>query len=137
MKIIKQNIKCPECRGPLKTRVIACDRCNLRLEGDFSENEFGSLNDDELYFLRIFIHCEGKIQDMEKALGVSYPTVKARISELKRFFMLDFEENEKPKEMINEAEPYEKPEQILAGLDEGSITYEEALKRIKKYKDGK
>ena len=38
MEILKQHIKCPTCQGPLKTKVIACEQCNLKIEGDFVEN---------------------------------------------------------------------------------------------------
>lgn len=36
-----------------------------------------------LHFLHVFIVCEGKIADMERALGISYPTVKNKIQKLK------------------------------------------------------
>lgn len=137
MKILKQQIKCPTCQGPLKTKVIACEQCNLRIEGDFLENEFSRLNDEELHFLRIFIHCEGRIQDMEKSLGVSYPTVKTKMGALKHILMLDFDKSEKPKEKVMDSGQYEKPEQILTELDDGKISYEEALTRIKKHKESK
>jgi hypothetical protein len=137
MEILKQHIKCPTCQGPLKTKVIACEQCNLKIEGDFVENEFARLNDDELHFLRIFINCEGRIQDMEKALGVSYPTVKAKMGELKRRLMLDFKENEKQESRVMDSRQHEKPEQILDELDNGTISYEEAITRIKEYKEKK
>ena len=47
-------------------------------------NEFGSLTPDELHFLRVFIYCEGRIRDMEAALGVSYPTVKGHLATIKQ-----------------------------------------------------
>ena len=46
-------------------------------------NEFGALTPDELHFLRVFIYCEGRIRDMEAALGVSYPTVKGHLASIK------------------------------------------------------
>ena len=41
------------------------------------------LSPEHLQFIQLFIHCEGSIREMEKALGVSYPTVKARLAEVK------------------------------------------------------
>ena len=64
----------------MRSAVLACDACDLRVEARFFGNEFAALSDEDLHFLRIFIHTEGRIRDMESALGVSYPTVKARLA---------------------------------------------------------
>lgn len=81
--IIEANIECPGCHGPMTPRSLGCDPCGLRLDGRFSFNEFNELNHDLLHFLRIFIHCEGRIKDMERSLGLSYPSVKSQIAKLK------------------------------------------------------
>ncbi|HEY9593557.1 MAG TPA: DUF2089 family protein [Spirochaetia bacterium] len=80
---IDANVRCPSCNGPLYPRVLVCDACGLKIEGDFVLNEFGTLTPDELHFLRVFIYCEGRIRDMEAALGVSYPTVKGHLAAIK------------------------------------------------------
>jgi hypothetical protein len=80
---IDANVRCPSCNGQLFPRVLVCDSCGLKVEGDFILNEFGALTPDELHFLRVFIYCEGKIRDMEAALGVSYPTVKGHLASIK------------------------------------------------------
>jgi hypothetical protein len=80
---IDTNIRCPSCGGMLYPRVLACDSCGLKVEGDFVTNEFGALTPDELHFLRVFIYTEGRIRDMEAALGVSYPTVKGHLASIK------------------------------------------------------
>lgn len=48
----------------------------------FTGSWLHNLNDDQLHFLSVFVHCEGKIKDVEKALGVSYPTVKSQLAQL-------------------------------------------------------
>ena len=80
---IDANIRCPSCNGQLYPRVLVCDSCGLKVEGDFVLNEFDSLSPDELHFLRVFVQCEGRIRDMEAALGVSYPTVKGLLASIK------------------------------------------------------
>src|SRR5208283_2145331 len=80
---IDANVRCPSCNGQLYPRTLVCDSCGLKVEGDFVMNEFGSLTPDELHFLRVFIYCEGRIRDMEAALGVSYPTVKGHLASIK------------------------------------------------------
>lgn len=68
---------------------LACTSCGLRVEGTFRGNEFALLDADDLQLLRIFVYCEGSIRGMEAALGVSYPTVKARIAALRKRLGLD------------------------------------------------
>lgn len=107
------------------TRVLACPACGLRIESDFKQNEFALLEDEWLHFLRIFIHCEGRIRDMEAALGISYPTVKARIAELKARLTTPDVPPPPPapdRAAINE---------VLDLLESGDIDYEEAMNRIR------
>jgi hypothetical protein len=83
MKLLPPHLLCPSCQGPLRPVVLQCDECNLRVEGHFQRNEFASLGADDLHLLRIFIHTEGRIRDMEAALGLSYPTIKSRLAGLR------------------------------------------------------
>ncbi len=62
---------------------LACRQCDLHIEGNFKGNEFADLPAEHLQLLRVFVHCEGRIRDMEKVLGVSYPTVKNRIAAMR------------------------------------------------------
>lgn len=107
------------------TRVMACPDCGLRIEGEFLENEFAHLEEDALHFLRVFVHCEGRIRDIEAALGISYPTVKARIAELKhRLGMTNATTNEGASPSTDSVSD------VLDRLESGEIDYEEAMRRI-------
>lgn len=81
--LVPRQIVCPACHGPLSVATLVCTPCGLRIEGQFQDNEFATLGTEHLHFLRIFVHCEGRIRDMEAALGVSYPTIKAKVAALK------------------------------------------------------
>jgi hypothetical protein len=63
--------------------VVRCEACELEVKGNFRLNEFAMLSPEDLHFLRIFVHCEGRIREMESALGVSYPTIKGKLAKLK------------------------------------------------------
>ena len=76
------NILCPSCHGPMIPVTLHCDACDISVTGRFAGNEFAALGEDDLHFLRIFVLCEGRIRDMESAMGVSYPTIKARMAQL-------------------------------------------------------
>lgn len=125
---IPATITCPSCKGRLAPRVLACQACDLEVKAHFTSSEFAALDDRLLHFLRIFVHCEGRIKDMEKALGVSYPTVKAMTTELKKALGLAAEAAPEP-----DAEPAQATStDILDAMQRGEIPYEEALNRIKK-----
>ncbi len=119
---IDANIRCPSCGGQLYPRLLVCDSCGLKVEGEFVLNEFDSLTPDELHFLRVFVQCEGRIRDMEAALGVSYPTVKARLSSVKEKLALA-----NPR-LVSEAFT---AEEVLARLDKGEISHEEAVRLLR------
>lgn len=63
--------------------VLGCDGCGIRVEGPFQLNEFATLSADDLHFLRIFVLSEGRVRDMQSSLGLSYPTIRARLTLLK------------------------------------------------------
>jgi len=70
-------------------KLLRCADCGLEVSTRYAGNEFAQLTDEQLHLLRIFVLCEGRIRDMESALGVSYPTVKARLAGLRGELGLD------------------------------------------------
>lgn len=145
---IDANVRCPSCNGQLYPRVLVCDACGLRVEGEFVLNEFGSLTPDELHFLRVFIHCEGSIRDMEAALGVSYPTVKAHLASIKEKLNLTGPKFAKAADAKGDTAPAGaegaegtaqeelSPDDVLRRLEEGSLSYRDAVKLLKAKKKG-
>jgi hypothetical protein len=141
---IDANVRCPSCNGQLFPRVLVCDSCGLKVEGDFVLNEFGALTPDELHFLRVFIHCEGRIRDMEAALGVSYPTVKGHLASIKE--KLNFA-RQAPKSPAAGEEPAQPvgataadlgaaaggltAEEVLDSLEQGRISYRDAVRLLR------
>jgi hypothetical protein len=136
---IDANVRCPSCNGQLYPRVLVCETCGLKVEGDFITNEFGSLTPDELHFLRVFIYCEGRIRDMEAALGVSYPTVKAHLSSIKKKLNLS---GPKPAPTVPASEDVEgppegmTPDEVLKNLEDGHISYKDAVRLLRTMKKG-
>ncbi len=83
MNRIDANLACPACQQPLVPHVLECESCAIRVEGPFQFNEFATLAGDDLHLLRIFVLSEGRVRDMEAALGLSYPTIRNRLKELR------------------------------------------------------
>lgn len=71
--------RCPVCDGELKVTRLKCGACETVIENDFALSKFDYLSDDELHFTETFIKCRGNIKEVEKELGISYPTVRSRL----------------------------------------------------------
>jgi len=75
--------RCPSCQRPLQVTELTCETCDLRLQGHFERGcRFCALDPDQRQLLDVFLSCRGVIRDMEKALGLSYPTVRGRVDAL-------------------------------------------------------
>jgi hypothetical protein len=95
---------------------LKCPKCDLRVQKDFSPCEFCQLSEEDYDFLKIFLRCQGKITDIEKVLGVSYPTIKTRIERLLSTLHLS---------------PLEGAHDPLDALAQGNISVDEAVAILK------
>jgi hypothetical protein len=75
---------CPVCSSELAVTRLHCGSCGTTLEGDFSVGRFGRLSRDQLTLLESFLRSRGNLRDMERELGISYPTVRSRVEALVR-----------------------------------------------------
>jgi hypothetical protein len=75
---------CPVCASELAVTRLHCRSCGTTLEGDFSVGRFGRLNRDQLALLESFLRSRGNLREMERELGISYPTVRSRVEALVR-----------------------------------------------------
>jgi hypothetical protein len=115
---------CPICEEPLVVTRLYCRSCSSALEGHFSLGKFYELTPEQLAFAEIFIRCEGKITRVEQELGMSYPTVRARLDELIHALGYEIQEHEP------EMSPQER-EAIIEQLASGEITSAEAVTLLK------
>jgi hypothetical protein len=75
---------CPVCSSELAVTRLHCRSCGTTLEGDFSVGRFGRLSREQLTLLESFLRSRGNLRDMERELGISYPTVRTRVEALVR-----------------------------------------------------
>jgi hypothetical protein len=75
---------CPVCSHELSITRLHCDHCATTLEGDFSVGRFGRLSREQLALLESFLRSRGNLREMERELGISYPTVRNRVEALVR-----------------------------------------------------
>lgn len=115
--------KCPVCGGELVVRKLQCRRCDTLLEGHFDQGRLGRLSREQVAFVEAFVRCEGKLNRLEKELGMSYPTLRSRLTEVIQ-------------EMGYEVGPEtgrldeEKRHRILDELARGEISSEEAMQLL-------
>lgn len=130
MKETKLDLQtpCPACHGELRLKALGCDQCGCEVKGAIRLSPLARLDSEMTHFLMVFIHSSGKIGDVEKALGISYPTVKAKLGKLQNLLSLD--------ELSSDQESKEeKVISLLAALDSGEMEYETVMKKIKRLKD--
>ena len=75
---------CPVCSGELAVTRLHCRSCGTTLEGEFTVGRFGRLTREQLVLLESFLRSRGNLRDMERELGISYPTVRSRVEALIR-----------------------------------------------------
>jgi hypothetical protein len=75
---------CPVCSDELTITRLHCRTCGTALEGEFGVGRFGRLSRDQLALLESFLRSRGNLKEMERELGISYPTVRGRIDALVR-----------------------------------------------------
>lgn len=74
--------KCPVCNSDLKIIKLRCRECSTVIENEFEMSKLAYLGSDELSFIEVFVKCRGNIKDVEKELGISYPTVRAKLDDV-------------------------------------------------------
>lgn len=112
--------KCPICNSKLKVVKLKCDKCNTVIENDFEFSKFEYLEEEHLNFMEVFLRCRGNIKDVEKELGISYPTVRAKLDEV--VSALGFTVVKKPTVGSKE---------ILDMLEKGEISAQQAINMMK------
>jgi hypothetical protein len=75
---------CPVCAHELSVTRLRCGDCGTTIEGEFAVGRFGRLTREQTAVLESFLRSRGNLRDMERELGISYPTVRARVEALVR-----------------------------------------------------
>ena len=121
--------RCPVCADELRIARLRCDTCGSTIDGNFTLGRFQRLTREQLQFVEVFLKCRGKIKDVEDELGVSYPTVVARLNELIAALGYDVQ----PDSSDDAASPDRaaQRQEILDQLAAGTLSAGEAAQRLR------
>ena len=124
---------CPVCASELAVTRLHCRSCGTTLEGDFSVGRFGRLNRDQLTLLESFLRSRGNLRDMERELGISYPTVRSRVEALVRAlgFGPRTDADEADEAAADSATPPRTRAEILEALARHELSAEDAATAIR------
>lgn len=114
---------CPVCGGQYETTRLTCSSCKSELSGTFGGCDFCKLTEEESFFVLTFLKCRGSIKDVEKSLGISYPTVRSRLDAVIKRLGLE--------SSMSSDEIKEERKVIFDRLDKGEITADEAAELLK------
>jgi hypothetical protein len=74
--------QCPACGGQLTITECQCNKCRLQMRGEFQPGPLAVLSDDEITFIRVFLSARGNLSEVERVLGISYPTIRNKLDEI-------------------------------------------------------
>ncbi len=124
--------RCPVCSHELSVTRLQCGNCETQIEGRFHLGRFQRLSPEQLAFIEVFVKNRGIIKDVEAELGISYPTVRARLDDALRAMGFpaggDDDPRVSPRDARNQAR--DEKRRILEALQNKQITPEEAARRL-------
>jgi hypothetical protein len=131
-KLHKLPARDPVTGGELYITEVANDESGISIRGRFEIPMYARLDHDQQKFLEVFLRCRGMLNSVERELGISYPTVRARLDSLLE--ALDLKPTEPRDEGLNNKKDKEKStdkkRRILDQLERGEITPEEAKEKL-------
>jgi hypothetical protein len=112
--------ECPVCHDNLLVTHLICRNCGTGLEGRFAMGRLFQLTPEQLYFVEVFLRCDGKINRVQDDLGISYPTVRSRLDEIVRAMGYEVKKDRKVES--------DQRQDVLGRLARKEISSEEAFR---------
>ncbi|MBK9156929.1 MAG: DUF2089 domain-containing protein [Propionibacteriaceae bacterium] len=113
---------CPVCDANLVTTRLGCHSCGTELVGAFGSCDFCALDAKDVDLLKVFLVSRGNMREVEKHLGVSYPTARLRFAQVLSKLGLNGDGDVAPVPLT--------ADQVLAGVADGSLDPDEAARLL-------
>ena len=107
---------------PIVVERVRLEGKGIAVEGQFELPQLARLPVDDQIFIIAFVRSHGSIKEMERIFGVSYPTIKSRLTRIAEGL-----------EFI-ETNPTPSKTEILERLGRGEITAEDAIREMETLK---
>ena len=111
--------RCPVCDGRLQIARLTCDACGISLEGTVPASWLSLLSGEQQQFVEVFLVAGGNLKEVERELGISYPTVRKRLDEVIQVL------GHGPRAQRR------RREEILDAVDRGEIRPKEAIRLLR------
>ena len=102
-------------------RVRLADK-DIAIEGSFELPQLARLDMDDQIFITAFVRSHGSIKEMERVFGVSYPTIKSRLTRIADSLA------------FVETNPTPSKAEILDRLERGEMNAEDAIREMEALK---
>jgi hypothetical protein len=103
---------------PIVVERVRLTEKDIAIEGSFELPQLARLAMDDQVFITAFVRSHGSIKEMERVFGVSYPTIKARLTRIAD--SLEFVETN----------PTSSKAEILERLQQGKISAADAIREM-------
>ena len=108
--------------APIVVERVRFVESGITIEGQFDLPPLARIPAEDQVFVMAFVKSDGSIKDMERTFGVSYPTIKSRLSRIAGQFQMV--------ETVPATPPLK--EDVLSALERGEMTAPEAIERLSK-----
>ncbi|NKB71269.1 MAG: DUF2089 family protein [Candidatus Latescibacteria bacterium] len=119
--------RCPSCERALNVTQLSCTSCETVVSGRYSTCRFCALSPESLRLIEIFIKNRGNVKEMERELGLSYPTVRGRLDAAIAEMGFAVDDKEREEDASGSAR-----QAVLDRLDKGEIDASEAADQLAK-----
>jgi hypothetical protein len=129
--------QCPACGSQLIITECKCPACQLQMRGEFQSGQLSSLSDEALTFIKVFLSARGNLTEVERVLGISYPTIRNKLDEINNILNRNNETiiiPEKPTGSTAEkktASVEDMRKDILQQVSDGRLSPAEAAQKLK------
>ena len=107
---------------PLVVERVRIAEKGIAIEGEFELPQLARLSMEDQVFITAFVRSHGSIKEMEQVFGVSYPTIKSRLTRIAD--SLEFVDTN----------PQPSRAEILNRLERGEISAQDAIKELERTK---
>lgn len=117
---------CPVCHHELHVTKLECSHCQTSIENTFSLPKWQLFSKEQMHFIETFIISRGNIKEVEKKLGISYPTVRGKLDDI--IFIMTGNKSMQDNSLAEKATD---KSAILAKLEKNEITVDQAIALLK------